>query len=210
MAVQSGLYKGLSAAERAAERRARLLEATLSVWADTEVRTTMTAVCAEAGLSARYFYESFAGLDEALTAVLDGVAGEIEAVRERAVAEAGDDPTARVHAAVSAFVQILVDDPRKGRVAIVEAGGMAQLRHRRTELLRHFAHLSAEVAGELLDERSSDPLADEIAGLVFIGGMAELVTAWLDGALEATPTELVDAASRSFLGLHAPATDSGG
>ena len=86
MAVQSGLYKGLSAAERAAERRARLLEATLSVWADTEVRTTMTAVCAEAGLSERYFYESFAGLDEALTAVLDGVAGEIEAVRVRAVA----------------------------------------------------------------------------------------------------------------------------
>jgi len=205
VAVQSGVYKGVSAEDRAAERRARLLEATLSVWADPTTRTTMTAVCAEAGLSERYFYESFRGLDEALTAVLDDIAREIEQVRERAVADAGDEPTTRVYAAVAAFVELLVDDPRKGRVAIIEAGGMTQLRSRRTELLRHFAHLSAEVAGELLGERAGNPLQDEIAGLMFIGGMAELVTAWLDGALEATPTELVDAASRSFLGLYTPA-----
>ncbi|CAN5128666.1 TetR/AcrR family transcriptional regulator [soil metagenome] len=204
MAVQSGVYRGVSAEDRAADRRARLLDATLSVWADPQVRTTMTAVCAEAGLSERYFYESFGGLDEALTAVLDAVAAEIEAARVAATEAAGDDPTSAVYAAVTSFVQMLVDDPRKGRVAIIEASAMPALRPRRTALLRHFAHLAAESAAELLGTRASDPVSDEIAGLIFIGGMAELVTAWLEGALEATPTELVDAASRSFLGLYAP------
>jgi AcrR family transcriptional regulator len=209
MAVQSGVYRGVSAADRAAERRARLLEATLSVWADPDVRTTMTAVCAKAGLSERYFYESFPSLDDALVAVLEGVATEIEQAREDAVAADGD-PTEATYAAVSSFVQLLVDDPRKGRVAIIEAGAMPQLRPRRTALLRHFAHLAAESAEELFGPRESSTMADEIAGLLFIGGMAELVTAWLDGALQATPEELVEAASRSFLGLYAPDRGTGG
>lgn len=202
MAVQSGVYRGVSADERAAERRVRLLEATLAVWADPDVRTTMTGVCAEAGLSERYFYESFGNLDEALTAVMDAIAAEIEERTQAAADDAGAEPAARVYASMRAFVQLLVDDPRKGRVAIIEAGAMPALRRRRTELLRHFAHRSAEEARDLLGLPPHDERDDEVAGLVFIGGMAELITAWLDGVLEATPDELVDAAARSFLGLY--------
>ena len=202
MAVQSGIYRGVSAEERAAERRARLLEATLAVWADPQLRTTMTAICAEAGLSERYFYESFAGLDEALTAVLDHVATEIETVTLAASDAAGDDPVARVHASVRAFVQLLVDDPRKGRVAIIEAASIPALRRRRTELLRYLAHRSAEEARTHLGLVTRGGREDEIAGLLFIGGMAELITAWLDGALEATPEEIVEAAARGFLGVY--------
>ncbi|KQW47670.1 TetR family transcriptional regulator [Nocardioides sp. Root1257] len=201
MAVQSGVYRGVSAEERAAERRTRLLEATLAVWADPEVSTTMTNVCGRAGLSERYFYESFANLDAALTAVLDEVATEIETTTHQAAEDAGTEPAARAVASVSAFVQLLVDDPRKGRVAIVEAAAMPALRPRRTELMRHFAHRTAEAAGEL-DLAPRSGAEDELAGLLFIGGVAELVTAWLDGAVDATPDELVAIAARSFLGLY--------
>ena len=201
--MQSGVYRGMSAVARAAERRQRLLDATLAVWADPENRTTMTAVCAEAGLTERYFYESFSGLDEALTAVLDGVAVEIEQVTMAAAEAAGEDPADRVRATVEAFVRLLVDDPRKGRVAIIEAAGIPALRRRRTDLLRYLAHRSAEEARTrlgLLPARGER--ADELAGLLFIGGMAELITAWLDGALEATPEEIVEAAARGFLGVY--------
>ncbi len=202
MAGQSGVYRGVSAEARAAERRERLLEATLAVWADPDVSTTMTNVCARAGLSERYFYESFANLDAAQTAVLEQVATEIETTTHAAAEAAGADPSDRAMASVSAFVQLLVDDPRKGRVAIVEAAAMPSLRPRRAELLRQFAHRTAEAAQELhLSPRSG--AEDELAGLLFIGGVAELVTAWLDGAVEASPDELVAAAARSFLGLYA-------
>jgi AcrR family transcriptional regulator len=201
MAVRSGVYRGVSAQDRAAERRERLLEATLAVWADPQVSTTMTNVCARAGLTERYFYESFANLEVAQTAVLEQVAGEIEQVTHRAAEDAGTEPVARAMASVSAFVQLLVDDPRKGRVTIVEAAAMPSLRPRRAELLRHFAHRTAQAARELdLSPRSG---ADgELAGLLFIGGVAELVTAWLDGAVDATPDDLVTVAARSFLGLY--------
>lgn len=202
MAVQSGVYRGVSAQDRAAERRARLMEATLEVWADPSRRTTMTAVCAEAGLTERYFYESFAGLDEALRAVLEAIAVEIEQTTTSAAEAAGDDPAARTQAMVETFVDYLAADPRKGRVAIVEAGSMPELRQRRTELLRHFAHRTAEEARAWLQLPEDSAAEDELAGLLFIGGMAELITAWLDGAIRAEPADIVRAASRGFLKLY--------
>lgn len=200
MAVQSGTYRGVSAADRRAERRERLIEATLTVWADPGTRTTMTAVCSAAGLSERYFYESFAGLDDAQSAVLARVAAEIEQTTLAAAEAAGADPGARIHASVRAFLDLLEVDPRKGRVAIIEAGAIPALRARRTELLRHFARLSTSEAHELgLRRRERE---DDLAGLLFIGGVAELITAVLEGAIEATSDEIVDTVARSYLGLY--------
>jgi AcrR family transcriptional regulator len=202
MAVQSGVYRGMSAQERTAARRAKLLDAALAVWADEDTRTTMTAVCAAAGLSERYFYESFTGLDALLAALMDEIAVEIEETCRRAADAAGADPAARVRASVLAFVELLLADPRKGRVAIVESVAVPELRRRRTALLRHLAHQSAVEARERLGPSTRSENEDETAGLLFIGGMAELVTAWLDGTLTATADEIVDAASRALLGLY--------
>jgi AcrR family transcriptional regulator len=205
VAVQSGIYRGVSAVERTADRRRRLIEATLDVWASAGTKVTMTAVCASAGLTERYFYESFTNLDEALVAVLDSIAVEIEE-RVQAAAEqaeaSGGAPVERVRASLLAFVSLLQEDPRKGRVAIIEAGALPALRPRRTALLRHFAHRSAEDAVQIMGLPRPAASDSEIGGLLFIGGMAELVTAWLDGALEATPEEMVDAATRMYLALY--------
>ncbi|BBH68507.1 putative transcriptional regulator, TetR family protein [Actinoplanes sp. OR16] len=203
MAVQQGIYRGVSAADRVAQRRERLLAAALTVWADPHVRTTMTAVCAEAGLSERYFYESFTGLEALLEAVMDAIAAEIETTSRTAAEAAGDDPVARVRAAVRSFMELLIADPRKGRVAIVESIAVPALRRRRTELLRHLAHQSALESRRVLGAPSHSEAEDEIGGMLFIGGMAELITAWLDGVLPASPDEIVEAASRALLGLYA-------
>jgi len=203
MAVQSGTYRGVSAEDRREQRRKRLLEATLAVWGRPGGgRVTMTGICAEAGLTERYFYESFRNVDDALTAVMESIATQIDETSQAAAEAAGDDPTARVRASVQAFVELIAADPRKGRVAIIEAGGLAPLRPRRTELLRQFAHRSAEEARELYDLSSRSPRESEIAGLLFIGGMAELIAAWLDGAVEATTEELVDAATGMFVRIN--------
>jgi len=202
MAVQSGIYRGVSAADRAAERRGRLLAAGLTVWADPLRRTTMTAVCAEAGLSERYFYESFTGLEALLEAVMDAIAAEIEQTSRAAAEAAGDDPAARVRASVRTFMELLLNDPRKGRVAIVESVAVPTLRRRRTELLRHLAHQSAIESRKLLGSPGRSTTEDEIGGMLFIGGMAELITAWLDGTLTASTDEIVEAASRALLGIY--------
>lgn len=106
-------YRGVAAADRQTQRRAKLLDATLDLWGDpTRPRVTMTAVYQRAGLTERYFYESFTHLDDALFAVLEAIAVEIEHTTVDALHDAGGDPTERVRASIAAFVQILTDDPR--------------------------------------------------------------------------------------------------
>ena len=199
MAVKAGTYKGRSAEERTAERSARLLEATLEVWGrDGGPKVTMTRICAEAGLTERYFYESFDGLDAALRAVMDDIAEQIADRSVAALAAATGDPTERVRAGIGAFVEILTDDPRKGRVAIVESMSIDALRPHRAELLRRFAELSAHEARGLYGVEAWDEVEGRIAATMFIGGVAELVTAWIEGVLEADPQMIVDAATHHF------------
>jgi len=199
MAVKQGQYRGVSSADRRADRRARLLAATLEVWGREGGPTiTMTRICAEAGLTERYFYENFSGLDAALVAVMESIADEIADATVSTLAATAGGPTERVRAAIGAFVRILTDDPRKGRVLIVEAISWDALRPRRSELLQQFAQLSAFEAQELYGPKAWTSVEGRLAATMFIGGVAELVSGWLQGAVEASPTQIVEAATLNF------------
>ena len=53
-------YKGASNEERRTERRQKLLDAAMKVYGAVGYHgATVKAICAEAGLTERYFYESF-------------------------------------------------------------------------------------------------------------------------------------------------------
>ena len=197
--MKHGTYRGVSAPDRRIARRVRLLDATLEVWGrDGGPPLTMTRVCAEAGLTERYFYESFAGLDEAMIAVMERIADEIAERTVSALETTDGDPTARVRSAIGAFVRILTDDPRKGRVAIVESARLEALRLRRAALLRQFAELAAREARALYGPRAWTESEGRLAATMFIGGVAELVTAWIEGTLEVSPDEIVQAATHHF------------
>lgn len=192
-------YRGVSAEERRAQRHRQLLDATLDIWGhEDRPRITMTGVCNEAGLTERYFYESFAHLDVALVELLDEIATEIE---QRTVTElhvAGDDPLARVRAVTAAFVGVLTDDPRKGRVALVEAPSLDVTRARRDLMLRRLARLSSREARKLHGPTAWAEGSGVLVATMFVGGVVQLVLGRLDGSITADPVVLVDAAARSF------------
>ncbi|MEJ7634874.1 TetR/AcrR family transcriptional regulator [Aeromicrobium sp.] len=200
MAVKAGTYRGMSAEQRRTERRSRLLDATLEVWGrEGGPPVTMTRICVEAGLTERYFYESFDGLDAALIAVMDGIADEIEERTVTVLDRAAGGPAERVRAGIGEFIRILTEDPRKGRVTIVESMAVEALRVRRAELLRRFADLAAHEARELYGlEAWSEPEGQMVATM-FIGGVAELVTGWIEGTVEANPEQIADAAAHHFV-----------
>ena len=59
-------YRGIKPDDRRAERRARLLDAGLSILGSEAgpEAVTVRGVCRQSGVSARYFYESFSDRDE--------------------------------------------------------------------------------------------------------------------------------------------------
>lgn len=195
-------YGGKTAAERAAERRGRLVLATIEVLASSgEARATMTAVCAGAGLTERYFYESFASLEDAMLAALDQVCEEILELATQTIEATPGTPEQRVHAVMRSFVELVTTSPDKVRVAVLHASANPRLRTRRDELIRVFADFVAREADDLYGERTWPADRARLYGLVYIAGFSELVASWLNGAVEQSPADLVETASHLFTAM---------
>ncbi|WP_415976972.1 TetR/AcrR family transcriptional regulator [Rhodococcus sp. 077-4] len=200
MASTTRRYNGMSADDRTADRRARLLEAGLEVFATAGAQnTTMTAICAEAKLTERYFYQSFSSREDLLQHVVESVSDEIRTAALNALHAPAPTVEEQVHNAISAFVGVLTDDRRKGRVAMIESLAVDSLRDYRRKSMRAFAHLVAEQSRELYGEQAWPQPQSEINGLLFIGGLAELVIAWLTDEIDMAPADIVDAATRHFI-----------
>ena len=197
-------YRGISAEERRAARRRQLLDAALEIAGTRGVeRTTMTAICSEPGLTERYFYESFDARDQLLLALVDEIAEQVRTAVLTALSDTEGDTAARAHAALAAFAAVLTDDPRKGRVAIIESASVPALRTRRHELFRDFAALVVSQAHVMFGSQALPAPRDEISARLLVGGLGELITAWLQAETGADVEEIVDEATRWFTaGMH--------
>ncbi|MDP2774022.1 MAG: TetR/AcrR family transcriptional regulator [Nocardioides sp.] len=197
--VSTRSYGGQSADERVAARRARLVEATITLLAEQgEARTTMTAACAGAGLTERYFYESFGSRDEALVAALDAAALQIAETAVAAVAERQGPPVDRVRAGLSGVLDLLGDHPALGRVVVLESTANAALRTRRRELLVWFGDIVAAEARSIYGARVWPADRARLNAMAFVAGLGELVAAWLLDELDLTPEHLVELGTDLF------------
>ena len=189
-------YAGQSPAERVSERRERLVRATLTlVAAHGESAATMTKICAEAGLTERYYYESFAKRDEVLVAALNLAATEIADAALLAISRTdgdGDNGGQRVRAGIAAVIDLAVADPTPVRMVLLESAGNAALRARRHELMSWFADLVAGEADTILAGATWPAPRARLQGMVFVAGYAELIGFWLLGEHDLTPQALTD------------------
>lgn len=204
-------YRGVSAEERIAARRERLLEAALQEYGERGfAHTGVKDVCRTAGLTDRYFYESFADGEELLVAVFDRATERLLALVGEAVMAAPARPEAQARAAIEAFVRALAADPAAARVVFVEAaaaGGRAERRMRTT--LRRFAALVAATARPYVAERLSDSTL-ELGALSLVGAIERVMIEWQDGELEVSVDEIIEhlvamfLAAGSLVGVTAP------
>ena len=200
MEAGARVYGGVSADERHARRREQLLDAGLELlgtkgWSGT----TMTAVCAEAGLTERYFYESFADRETLVVAVFDRITEEAARAVLAAVEASPADARARSRAAIAAFIELMTGDPRKGRVAFVEAMGSEALMRRRFETLDTFADLLAGQARDFYGLEAGSGRMVGLTSFLLVGGLAETLIAWMNGALDTSREQLIDDCADLFV-----------
>jgi AcrR family transcriptional regulator len=121
MAARQRIYAGQSAEARALARRDRLVGAAIKVYGAQGYRNaTVKAVCEAAGLTERYFYESFANSEALLIAAFDKVAHLVLRGLDRLRAEHDGTPVERARAVLRAYYQILKDDPDGARLFVLE------------------------------------------------------------------------------------------
>ena len=123
-ATHTRIYQGLPAQERTAQRRQRLLEAAITVYGTVGFRAgKVKLVCLEAGLTERYFYESFANSEELLCAACGSA---MELMREQALraAAAGATPAQRIWTASATYFAYLRAHPAVARLTLFEMEGV--------------------------------------------------------------------------------------
>lgn len=204
-------WAGVPAEERQAERRAQLVAAGLELLGtEGDAGTTVRAVCQQARLNPRYFYESFPDRDALLVAVYDHVVAELGALAAERIEVAGTDPVAGVRAGIDTIVRFVADDPRRAKILYIEALGNEALNRRRLDtnhdLMEQLVILSR-------DQREATPVSERVASVgaaVAVGGLSELILAWMEGRIAIEIDQLVDDAVAMFLAIGETAARIGG
>lgn len=173
-------YRGLTPAERVEERRRRLLETALELFATRGYRgTSIDQICQSAGVGLKAFYEEFATKESLLLSLFDLLT---ERVREDFVASAADIGVGKESPPkyVRAFIEALYRDPRVARVMFLESTGISA----EVEQRRQGAHrLISQSIMDLYDSGRLGPRVDHVLGwrvaLALTGGMLEIMRDWL-------------------------------
>ncbi|MFI5777290.1 TetR/AcrR family transcriptional regulator [Nocardia sp. NPDC051570] len=186
-------YGGVSAEERRTQRRAALLDAALEIIGSHGLdKLTVAKLCTRAGLNERYYYEQFDSRDAVLIALFDGVAEELAVAIIDALRTAPPESHGFAQAAVRAGIEVLTDDPRKAKVALIVSAATPELRTRTLTTIRSFANL---VAAQGIDfyafgGEQTDP-AITFRATYLVGGLIQVLTSWLHGDLPMTREELI-------------------
>jgi AcrR family transcriptional regulator len=184
-------YRGVEAAERLAQRRARLLDAgldLLGVGDNDPAELTVRGICRQAGVATRYFYESFTDKDHFVGAVFDWVIADIAATTQAAVASA--PPREQARAAMANIVRAIVVDARVGRLLFSSHLANPVLARKRVEAGALMAALSGQQAVATLQVADNDRV--KATAHFVVGGVVQAISAWLAGEVELSPDQLVD------------------
>jgi AcrR family transcriptional regulator len=195
-------YRGIDAAQRLADRRRQLLDAGLELLGASEdpPELTVRALCGRAGVSARYFYESFTDKDQLVAAVFDQVVADIATTTQAAVAAAPRDEQNR--AGIANLVRVIADDARIGRLLFNPALSNAVLLRKRAELGGVFALLSGQHVSttyQLPESERTKSLAHFV-----VGGVGQTINAWVSGDIRLDQRQLVEQLTRILDELAGP------
>ena len=174
-----GRWSGVPLQDRQTLRRDELIAAGVDVLGGAGGGAlTVRGVCRAAGLTERYFYESFDDRDDFVRAVYDHVCST-------AMTTLTSSTTPRD--AVERFVALMVDDPVRGRVLLIAPEREPVLAKSGAEWMPSFIELIQHKLTRITDSAVQAMVA---TGLV--GALTALFTAYLNGRLEATREQFID------------------
>ncbi|WP_223273950.1 TetR/AcrR family transcriptional regulator [Nocardia cerradoensis] len=169
----------MSALTRRVERRKKLIAAGRRVWGTRGVDgVSVRGVCADAGLTSRYFYEHFAGRDELIT----DVAGEVWAdilgllVSTGLRTEGGLEP--RLQEALTTLFDLLIDDPSVHRI-VTDVTTASSLTNLRSEALDQLIDSVLQFGPALMDVELPGPAQVRHGAIFIVGGITAILQDWL-------------------------------
>jgi len=186
-------WRGQSGDERRKTRRDALIEAGIELFGTRGYRhTSVKAVCNEAGLTERYFYEAFDDREGLLLAIYDILIEDAATMVLAALARHPDDLNASMEAALEAFATQVTKDPRRARIQEIEVVAVSDaMEEKRRGAIHAFADLIVAKAREMGAKESEGQLRLDVIALGLVGAVNEQLIDYVLGHLEIPLADLV-------------------
>ena len=193
-------YRGVSPELRRAKRREALIAAAIAVYGERGYRNaTVKAVCEAAGLTERYFYESFENSEQLLVASFNAVTYAVFDEITGAARAAGRGRVVRARAMLDAYFGALQRQPASARVYLVEIRGVSR------EVDKAFdaalRAIGAEVARQIAPAAAAP---DELLQAGIVGGVMHIALRWIDNGYQPPLNVVTDTALRLGMVLARP------
>ncbi len=205
-------YGGVRASQREEGRRLKLLDAGLGAFGTVGyARSSIKGICGLAGLTERYFYESFGSKEELLLAVYGGVVEDLLARARERLSQPFVSPSDLLTGVLGIYFRAMREDPRKARLLYFEVLGVSPAVDRAyqdaTRLLGGIVTEAVLAAFPVLDRRF---FSESIVPVGLTGAVTLMAINWI---LEGFRTPLEDILSQvaflaglveSFAGKSSP------
>lgn len=196
MTVPNRSYQGASAAARMQGRRQKLLDVAFAAMCAEEWKhMSINQLCREAELNKRYFYESFATLEDIAAAVIEELSSKVIYIAFTALAEGNQHKLPNLQLAqkvMRAVCEYLMDDPRRARVLFgeISENPVAKTNRRRiintlASVVSNYGHVHYEAGDQ------TDPIASVVSSLL-VGGTIEAILNWLDGNIAMSRDQFIE------------------
>lgn len=189
-----GRFAGLSPEERRTERKRLLVEAGLQCFGTDGFHAVgVRRVCAEAGLSERYFYESFANLEALFLAVYGHAVEHIRQTLRGAIdaAAVSATPNALIEDGLRAYLGLLKSDPRLVRIGLIDVNAIgSEMGTHSLSMNRSFTELIVPTILAACPDIEARGYDAQLVAEGLLGSTLFLVTQWATDGFS-TPLETV-------------------
>lgn len=197
-------YGGASLADRQAKRYEQFMDAGHELFGTIGFRqTTVRVLCKQAELTDRYFYESFASIEDVLAAVYQRHIEHIQAQVLQAVIAVGfDQPTERmIEQGLDAFFAA-AECPKVARIIWLEVLGVSpRIDQLYATTVQNFAQMFRQMIMSVSPTLDWPEQEMQILAIGMIGAVSQATMAWLLSDYQASRATMVRSIKPLMMGL---------
>lgn len=203
---KSGRFAGIAVNERQAQRRRMLVDAGIEIFGTRGYHVaTVREICAEAKLTERYFYESFANREALYAAAYEELTRRLRDKLVAALMPAPRDVGGMARAALHRLFSEMRDDPRLMRILFVDVFTVSEDVDRLSQRTTvDFARLVQSMVEALYpDAQKRNGIDPALIAQGLVGACMNLVMQWAFSGYEAPLDAMVRNAAVLFEALGA-------